>query len=125
MKTTSKKEEVKQEVILEECFVVWKNTSKTGSEYLKGKDFQGNKVLGYFNTNKKNPKEPDIRIYNVNEEGKTDKEIVSLWEYVSKNEKRYLSGLTDEKEKVVAFYGSKEKQPYIRAYFKQENDLPF
>lgn len=121
MKSTSKQEETKQEVKMQEAFALWKNTSKSGKDYLKGQDFNKNKLVGFFNTNKKNPKEPDVRIYSVNADGNQDKEIASLWDYKSQNGKQYLSGITDEKEKLVAFYGSKEKAPYIRAYFKEEN----
>lgn len=121
MRSNTKKEEVKQEVKLQEAFALWKNTSKTGTEYLKGKDFNGNTVVGFFNTNKKNPKEPDIRVYSVNAEGQNEKEIASLWDGESTKGTRYLSGSTDEKEKIVAFYNKNEnvKQPHIRAYFKE------
>lgn len=123
-KTTEK--EVKQEFTLQEAFVLWKNKAKSGNEYLKGHDLNKNNLVGFFNTNKKNPKEPDIRVYLVNAEGKQEKEVASLWDYTSKNGKQYLSGSTDEKEKIVAWYGKKEKAPYIRAYFKEESgDLPF
>lgn len=116
------KKEVKQEVKLAEAFVLWKNKSKSGLDYLKGSDLHKNKLVAYFNTNKKNPKEPDIRVYSIDAEGNQDKEVASLWEYISKNEKRYLTGSTDEKEKLVAFYSKEEddKKPYVRAYFKED-----
>lgn len=119
---TAKKEEVKQEVKLTEAFVLWKNKAKSGLDYFKGMDLNKVKLVAFYNSTKKNPKEPDVRIYTVNAEGKQDKEVASLWENVSKNEKRYLTGSTDEKEKLVAFYGdeSDEKKPYIRAYFKED-----
>lgn len=129
-KTTTKKE-VKQEVQLKEAFVLWKKTAKSGKDYLNGffVNEDGNKeyLTGFFNTNKKNPKEPDIRVYTSVAEGEESVEVASLWEYISKNEKRYLSGMTNEKEKLVAFYGKTEKAPYIRAYFREEttDDLPF
>lgn len=122
---TMKKEETKQEELrkekfnLQEAFVLWKNQSKTGNEYLKGKDLNNQKLVGYFNGTKKNPKEPDVRIYSVDSEGKQDKEVCSLWNYISTTGKSYLTGTTDEKEKIIAFYGNKEKAPYIKAYFKE------
>lgn len=110
---------------LKEAFVLWNHTSKGNTNYLSGKaidpkgvsDFN---VIGFFNTNKKNPKEPDVRIYSLTDEGKQDSEVADLWESVSKNEKRYLTGSTNEKEKLIAFYGNnnEEKRPYIRAYYK-------
>ena len=110
--------------VLRESFVLWKNISSKNNEYLSGiaTDDPSNtfKLIGYFNTNKKNPKEPDIRIYSLNDEGKQDSEVASLWESVSKNNNRYLTGTTNEKEHLIAFYGNTEdeKRPYIRAYYK-------
>lgn len=110
--------------VLKESFVLWKNISSKQNEYLSGiaTDDPSNtfKLIGYFNTNKKNPKEPDIRIYSLNDEGKQDSEVASLWESISKNNNRYLTGTTNEKEKLIAFYGNSEdeKRPYIRAYYK-------
>lgn len=121
MKSSAKKEETKQEVKLQEAFVMWKQKAKSGMEYLKGQDFNKNKLVGFYNTNKKNPKEPDIRIYSVNAEGNQDKEVADLWDRESSKGIRYLTGSTDEKEKIVAFYNKNdnEKQPHIRAYFKE------
>lgn len=130
VKTNEK--EVKQELNLKQAFALWKNKSKSGNEYLTGKDEIG-KLVAFFNTNKKNPKEPDIRVYEVDVDGKRGRELATLWDNVSQNGKQYLTGMTDDKEKLVAFYGKKEKAPYIRAYFKDvkedetttEDDLPF
>lgn len=121
-KAIEKQEEPKevQKKKLTEAFALWRNESKSGVKYLKGADLHKNKLVGFFNTNKKNPKEPDVRIYSVDSEGKQDKEVASLWAGISKNEKPYLTGSTDEKEKLVAFYDTDEKHPYIKAYFKEE-----
>ena len=122
-----KNEEIKKgEFNLKEAFVLWKDTAKSGTNYLKGSiiEEKENKtsLVGYFNTNKKNPKEPDVRIYCINEEGKQDKEVCDLWETVSKVEKRYLTGITDDKERIIAFYTEEQNKegtrPYIRAYYK-------
>ena len=124
-KEVNKESEVK-EFTLEQAFVLWRNESKNGKFYLKGKDLHDNKIVGFFNTNKKNPKEPDIRVceVSIDDQGKetTGNEICSLWDNESKNGNRYLTGTTDEKEKIVAFYGKEheEARPYIRAYFKDE-----
>ena len=58
--------------------------------------------------------------WTLNDEGKQDSEVCDLWESISKNENRYLTGTTNEKEKIIAFYGNSddEKRPYIRAYYK-------
>ena len=117
---TEKKVEKGNELV--ESFVLWCNTSKAGNEYLTGilnEELGKGKIIGYFNTMKKNPKEPDIRVYSINEEGKQDKEICDLWENESKAHTRYLTGSSDEKEKLIGFYGEKNlKTPYIRVYFK-------
>lgn len=108
---------------LPEAFVLWENTSKAGSKYLSGNTTEElqTKLVGFYNTNKKNPKEPDIRIYDVDADGKQGNEVCSLWENISKNENRYLTGTTNENEKIIAFY-TKDRindRPDIRAYYKQ------
>ena len=104
--------------------MIWKNESKNGVEYLSGKTSDDKvKLVGYFNARKKNPKEPDIRIYDVDSDGSQGIEVCSLWENISKNEKRYLTGSTNDKEKLIAFYNDLEEnptRPYIKAYYKQD-----
>lgn len=126
MKTSTKvtKEKTEKEVKeLTESFVLWLNKSKAGNEYLTGKlneKLGSGKLVGYFNTNKKNPKEPDIRIYTLDTENKNDKEIADLWDAVSETTgNEYLTGTSDEQERLIGFYGEKNaKTPYIRVYFK-------
>ena len=126
MKTSTKvtKEKTEKEVKeLTESFVLWLNKSKAGNEYLTGKlneKLGSGKLVGYFNTNKKNPKEPDIRIYTLDTENKNDKEIADLWDAVSETTgNEYLTGISDEQERLIGFYGEKNaKTPYIRVYFK-------
>lgn len=126
MKTSTKvtkEKTVKEEKELTEAFVLWLNKSKAGNEYLTGKlneKLGSGKLVGYFNTNKKNPKEPDIRIYTLDGEGNYDKEIADLWDSVSETTgNEYLTGTSDEQERLIAFYGEKNaKTPYIRVYFK-------
>lgn len=125
LKNKEQEKEIKKEgeFSLKESFVLWKEKSKSGSDYLKGNILENSiRIVGFYNTNKKNPKEPDIRIYSVNDEEKVDKEVCDLWETVSKNEKRYLTGSTDDKERIIAFYNDKQNEegtrPYIRAYYK-------
>lgn len=122
MKTSNTKEIKKGANELTEAFALWLHKSKANNEYLSGLTTSENgdvRLVGYFNTNKKNPKEPDIRVYSLNDEGNQDIEVADLWENISKQETRYLSGTTNDKEKLVGFYGDKkeEKRPYIRVYF--------
>lgn len=131
MKTNSsknvinKEKEVKKEFNLKEAFALWKHISKAEEGYLTGYAQDGDskiKLIGFFNTKKNNPKEPDIRIYSVNEEGKRDVEVASLWQYISKNDNAYLSGKTNEDEKLIGFYGNEsgEARPFIRCYYRED-----
>ena len=129
MRKEIKEKELQKEVQkteLEEAFVLWRNEAKSGASYLKGhtpeKVLGGIGLVAYFNSKKRNPKEPDIRVYSLDSEGKQDKEVCSLWENVSKNGNRYLTGTTDDKEKIIGFYNDTKEsnRPYIRSYFKQE-----
>ena len=112
---------VEEKKKLEEVFVLWKKTAKTdGKVYYKGHDFNNNYVVAWVNSTKQNPNEPDIRIYEDKEDGK---EVASLWERLDKNNKPYLSGTTNDKDKdrLVGWYDSEEneKRPYIRIYFSE------
>ena len=118
------KTEEKEKFDLQECFTLWRNTSKEGNVYLTGYDFNKNRIIGFYNK-KLNDKQPTMRIYGVDEEGKTTKEeIITLWDTTFKTSgKDGLSGYTNEKENVIAFYGDEKdtKRPYIRGYFTKEN----
>lgn len=122
MRTKKEVKEDKKEFDLQEACVLWLQTAKSGLQYLKGKDLNGNKIIGYFNE-KANEKQPTIRIYSLNDKGEKDSEIVTLWKTESLKKNKYLSGYTDEKEQVIAFYSNSdnEKTPYLRVYFKDEN----
>ena len=129
MRKTALKEEVKTEVKrefnLKEVFALWRNQSKQGKYYLSGytTDEKGNKIklLGYFNTDKTNPKQPDVSVFLVDSEGKRADKVASLWETVNEKGTRYLTGTTDENEKLIAFYGKEQEEmrPFIRAYYKE------
>ena len=116
--------EVKEKEQLIEVMALWLARSKNNTEYLNGfmsKKYNNAKIRGFFNGNKKNPKEPDVKIYNLTAEGTLDIEVATLWNNLSKDEKQYLTGYTDDKERLVAFYGDKEdtKHPYIKVYFSK------
>ena len=116
-----KKVEKEEETNLKEAFVLWKHEANSGVCYLSGNTPEKLSLIGFFNNKKKNPKEPDVRIYTLDKEGKQDEEVCSLWENTAKSGNKYLSGTTNEKENVVAFYNDideNSKLPYIRAYYK-------
>jgi uncharacterized protein (DUF736 family) len=121
LKTTQTVKEEKKEFDLKEAFVLWKNVAKSGKEYLSGfvNNEEKTKLKGFFNTDKKNPKEPDIRVYTeVN-----DKlvEVASLWTNVDKKEQKYVTGSTDENEKLVGWFGkeNQEARPFVRVYYEK------
>lgn len=117
----NKKEEVKEvkkeESLLKECLALWLHKSKEGKKFLSGKTYTDDKVIAFF-VNGKTENLPKVRVFALDDEGKATDEIVTLWEYEGKSGK-YLSGKTNENEKVVGFYGeeNKEARPYIRVYF--------
>lgn len=121
---TETKENKKEKFDLQECFTLWLNTSKEGNKYLSGYDFNKNRIMGFYNK-KANDKQPSIRIYGVDDEGKiTKEEIITLWDTTFKTSgKSGLSGYTNEKENLIAFYGDEgdTKHPYIRGYFTKDN----
>ena len=118
------KEEKKEKFDLQECFTLWLNTSKEGNKYLTGYDFNKNRIIGFY-SRKVNDKQPVIRIYGVDDEGKTtSEEIITLWSTTFKTSgKEGLSGYTNEKENLIAFYGDENdtKHPYIKGYFTKDN----
>lgn len=125
MRTTKKKEETKEvkKSELQECVVLWLRESKAGKQYLAGHDFNNNNVLAYFNETT-NEKQPFIRVFALDENNKKSDEIITLWRATSLKGENYLSGYTDEQEKVIGFYTNNkenEKLPYVRIYFKDEN----
>lgn len=124
MSTATKTNTAKKEFTLEQVFALWRQKSKDGKKtYFSGKI--GDEYLtGFYNTNKQNPKEPDIRIYKRDEEGNLSKEeFVSLWCNAKENGKKYLTGKIDGK-RVVGFINSSgnEKAPYISVYWSDDQN---
>lgn len=120
--TTKKETNEKKEFTLERFFTLWIYKSKKGNKYLSGVTEDGEKLRGFFNSKKENPKEPDIRIYTVNKKGDISKEeFISLWcNANAESGKKYISGKIDGK-RVVGFFNSKAEVngviPYINVYY--------
>lgn len=114
----------KKEFTMEQVFAMWAAKSKDGKKYFTGK--YGEKQLrAFYNTKKQNPKEPDIRIYELDDDKKLSKEaLISLWCNVSKNGKKYLSGKIDGK-RVIGFINAKatdeNKMPYFTIYWSEDD----
>lgn len=107
---------------LEEAFALWSNNAKSGTEYLTGKVGEM-KLIGFFNKEKKNEKEPDIRVYQLIDDEISKEAVASLWKNVSKGGIYYLSGTDNENKKLVGFYNNKfiefPNRPYIRVYYSE------
>lgn len=118
------KEEIKVEENkeLKEAFAMWNNTAKSGSEYLTGR-CEDMKLIGFFNKEKKNEKEPDIRVYIIENDEISKEAVASLWKNVSKGGNYYLSGTDNENNKLVGFYNTKfiefPNRPFIRVYYSE------
>ena len=121
-KTETKTEvkEEKEKFNLPECFVLWLKKGKSGVEFLDGHLQDGTKIVGFFNT-ERNEKQPKIKIYTTKDDGALDLEVIALWESESKAGNTYLSGETNDQEKIIAFYTSnpKEKSPFLKGYYKE------
>lgn len=117
MKTSSTKTNDK----LLECFALWEN-KKGDTVYYTGKT-SGEKpvrLVAFVNKDKKNPKQPDINVYEQVEKGKEKPEIATLWINKSKAGKQYYAGNDNEGEKLVGFDNEDTqdgKYPAIRVYF--------
>lgn len=125
---TKKNAEVKnekKEFKLERAMVFWIKASKEGSrKYLSGKTEAGVNLVGFFNLEKQNPKEPDIKCYVSGENKELSKEAyISLWCNASDAGKKYVSGSLNGK-RVIGFFNSKAqvngKIPYLNVYFSED-----
>lgn len=107
---------------MEQAFALWRRKSKDGKKtYFTGKMGDTN-LTAFYNTEKKNLKEPDMRVYVRNADGELSKEVyVSLWCNATKNGKKVLSGKVDGK-RVVGFINANadEKHPYISVYWSDD-----
>ena len=126
MKKVEKKvaEPKTEEKELKEAFALWSRKGQSGKEYYSGK-CDDISLLGFINANKKNEKEPDIRIY-TSDENNEDKlvEVASLWKTISKNDKLYLTGKDNENKKLIGFYNDHfmefPNRPFIRVYYNEQ-----
>lgn len=127
-KEPQKTQETKREFTLKEFFALWRNEPKDQAKpvYFTGKitseEYEFSKLIAFQNGKKKNPKEPDLRVYLVNEAGERVKEeFVSLWINATENGKKYFSGKFGD-ERLVGFISdtTENKRPAIRVYFSDD-----
>lgn len=105
-------EEKVERKVLEEAFALWKHKDEAGEVYLAG-----NNLTGKYNTEKKNEKEPDIRIYTTD-----NKDYASLWINTSKDGNMYLTGMLKDGRRLVGFYTKEliNNRPDIKVYYQEE-----
>lgn len=119
---TSQSQNTKINNDLREAFALW--AKKKGSlVYYSGKTSGDTSIniVAFVNKDKKNPKQPDVQVYEQAEQGSEKQQLASLWKNESKAGNTYFSGTTNEKEKIIAFINKDikgGKYPTIRAYFK-------
>ena len=119
---TSQSQNTKINNDLREAFALWEK--KKGSlVYYSGKTSGDTSIniVAFINKDKKNPKQPDVQVYEQAEQGSEKQQLASLWKNESKAGNTYFSGTTNEKEKIIAFINKDTKggkYPTIRAYFK-------
>lgn len=108
---------------MEGVCALWKRTSANGKSYFTGQTEDKQTFLtAFYNTDKKNLKEPDLRIYSRDADGNLSKDpFLSLWCNATKKGKKVLSGKLNGK-KVVGFIkaDADEKHPYISVYFEAD-----
>lgn len=119
MKTSSTNSSNKSN--LEEVLALWEN-KKENTTYYTGKTAGENaiRVVAFINSNKKNPNQPDINIYEQVEKGKEKPQVAQLWQNKSKSGKLYYSGTDNENKKIVGFINENTqngKYPTIRVYY--------
>lgn len=121
-----KEQTVERKNNLVQCMALWTHKNAkvpyvTGLVGARGEEQF--KVVGFFNGKKKNPKEPDLRIYEDLEKGRSREELVSLWLAQAKSGTQYYYGYDNEKKRVVAFHNANkksEKSPDITVYYPVE-----
>ena len=111
----------KQEFKMKEVFALWKKESKNGTPYFSGKTEEGAYITGFFNTNKKNPKEPDLRVYLNTDDGIEKDPLISMWCNVAKSGRKYLTGKLGDL-RIVGFIsdGKNDKAPYVKCYVSED-----
>lgn len=113
-----------QKETLKEAFALWEN-KKGDNVYYTGKTSEEDSIrlVAFKVTEKKNPKQPDLQVYEQVEKGKEKPQVASLWLNKSKAGKVYYSGTSNENEKLVAFINDDTqngKYPTIRVYYSND-----
>lgn len=112
---------------MEQALALWKHkTKRTHRTYFTG-TVGDVAVVGFYNTHKKNPNEPDIRVYSntiIAGERVLGDEVCSLWaNHSEEKEMFYFTGKLNNKNVVGFIYnGDNSKAPYLSIYYREDND---
>lgn len=118
---------IENERKMEQAFALWKHkTKRTRRTYFTGVIGEQN-IVAFYNTHKKNPNEPDIRVYSndtIAGERVVGDEICSLWaNHSEEKDMFYFTGKLTGKNVVGFIYsGDNTKAPYLSVYFKEEKE---
>ena len=108
---------------LKEVFTMWLRESANGTVYLSGKSATGTNLVGFVNSKKEEPKQPDMDIYVQSEKGKDKEKYCSLWVNVSESGIKYISGKLEDQRLVGFFrdgYETGSKKPYFSVYISED-----
>jgi hypothetical protein len=97
---------------LMECFSLFRD-NETYSFYGYDEE-EGKSIIGKYNRQKINPREPDLRLYYTGEE----KEFLSLWVKIGKTGRKYLIGNKNGFHYVglINFNPLDESEPYLKIF---------
>lgn len=102
--------------ILTECFPLYR-----GDDYVfHGWDDGAEKnVIGFYNRQKINPQEPDLRLFYTSASGREEKPFLSLWLKTSRTGRKYLIGNSDGVCYVglIHFNRLDDSEPYLTIYY--------
>lgn len=113
-----------KKIELKEVFTMWLKESAKGTIYLSGKSATGTKLVGFVNSKKDEPNQPDMNIMVQKGEGEKNEKYCNLWVNVSESGIKYISGKIGN-DRIVGFFreGAElgSKKPFFTVYFSQDN----
>lgn len=89
--------------------ILWKKKSKDGKKtFLDSKFF-----IGFYNTKKENPNQPDLEIYKKHVDGSTGLKYASIWCKTNEKGAKWLSGQLE---------GNSKEKVYLTGFLKKETE---
>lgn len=120
--------ETKNYTGVQPVITLWKQTSKNGKSFFTGNYRGSEQLIGFYNTHKSNPNQPDLQVSFKDHEGKIAEQCASLWCKVAKSGNKYLSGeLANHSESGERIFlkgfiqnSDNPKAPYVKIYLESE-----